>query len=122
MTKNRHHTETDNVQAPAGSAAEQANLEPSPAGQSDPAAQAKISTTAGQRGTRGDLVGGLAGLPQVAALEGIRSNAQAGYYATVPAAQLVADLEAVTFEDAEHTAARDKLIEQARAGSFSAAG
>jgi hypothetical protein len=120
MTKNRHHTsETENV-PPAASAAEQAGLEETPDGQSDPAAQAKISAAAGQRGTHGDLVSGLAGLPAIGALDGIRSNAQAGYYKTVPAEQLVTDLEGLTLEDEAHKAARDKLIEQARSGAFSA--
>ena len=119
MTKNRHTSESENV-PPAASAAEQANLEPTPEGQSDPAAQAKISVAAGQRGTHGDLVSGLAGLPAIGALDGIRANAQAGYYKTVPAEQLVTDLEALSFESDEHTAARDKLVEQARSGAFSA--
>jgi hypothetical protein len=117
MTKHTTTTKPDTTE-PAASAAEQANLKPGPDGQPDPAGQAKISAAGGQRG-RGDLVTELGALPPIAALDGVRANAKAGYYATVPTADLVADLEGVTFEDEEHAKVRDALVERVKGGAFS---
>lgn len=101
--------------APSATAA--ADLEPGPQG-TDPAAQSKISGIAGVRSS-GDLASELGSLPAISALDGIKSNAAAGYYKTVPAEQLVADLQALTFENEEHVAVRDALVERARGGAFS---
>jgi len=119
MTRKSHHTTEPETTEPATSAAEHAGLEPGPAGQPDPMAQAKISMAGGRSGS-GDLVSELGALPSIGALDGIRANAQTGYYKTVPAAQLVADLEALVFDTDEQKAVRDALIERAKSGSFSA--
>lgn len=119
MSKHRSETtEPDNTK-PAASAAEQAHLEKGGDGQPDPAAQAKISAAAGQRG-RGDLATELGALPNVAALDGVRANAAAGYYKTRPADELVADLQGVQLESEEHQKIRDALVERAKGGAFSA--
>lgn len=121
MSRKSHHPpepETTETEPLAGAAAE-AQLEPSPDGQPDPAGQAKISAAGGQHAA-GDLVSELGALPAIGALDGIRANAQAGYYKTVPAEQLVADLEGLTFETEEQQAVHRALIERARGGSFSA--
>jgi hypothetical protein len=122
MSKHRHQTDPETTSTPdaeAGAAAS-ADLKPTADGQSDPAAQAKISTQGGIRGG-GDLSAELGALPPIGALDGIRANAQTGYYKTVPAAQLVADLEGLTFETDDQTAVRDALIERAKGGTFSGA-
>lgn len=118
MTRNRSTTTEPDTTDPAASATEQANLKGS-GDQPDPAAQAKISTAAGQRGL-GDLLSELGALPPLPALEGIRANAQSGYYKTVPAEQLVTDLQGVHFENDEHGKVRDALIERVKGGAFSA--
>lgn len=111
--------ETPSAGKAAPDAAPSADLKPTPSGQSDPLAQAKISGQAGLRG--GSLLAELNALPPIGALEGIRANAQGGYYRTVPAAQLVTDLEGLTFETPEQTAIRDALIERAKGGAYSGA-
>jgi len=121
--KHRHQTEPETTSgtgsdADLQGAAASANLQPGEDGQSDPAAQAKISVQGGLRGG-GDLLAELGALPPIGALDGLRANAQAGYYKSVPAAQLVADLEGLTFESDEQTAVRDALIERAKSGTFS---
>lgn len=118
MTKHRSNTTEPDTTENAASATEQANLKSS-GDQPDPAAQAKISAAAGQRGL-GDLTSELGALPPLPALEGIRANAQAGYYKSVPADQLVADLQGVHFENEEHAKVRDALVERVRGGAFSA--
>lgn len=87
-------------------------------GKPDPLAQARISAAAGNRGS-GDLLAELGALPQVSQLDGIKANAQAGYYRTVPAEQLAADLQALQFEDEGAGKVRDALVERARGGAFS---
>lgn len=103
--------------AASQSAGESANLKRGPGGAPDPAAQAKISAQAGV-GT-GDLFSELSALPAIPALEGIKANARAGYYESVPSEHLVADLSGVSFESAEHTKIRDALVERAKGGAFS---
>jgi hypothetical protein len=120
--KHRHQsTEPETTPDAEAGAAASADLKPTADGQSDPAAQAKISTQGGLRAGGGDLVAELGALPAIGALDGIRANAQTGYYKTVPAAQLVADLEGLTFETDDQTAVRDALIERAKSGTFSGA-
>lgn len=123
MSKHRHQSTEPETTSDADlqGAAASANLQPTEDGQSDPAAQSKISAQGGLRSGGGDLLAELGALPQIGALDGIRANAQAGYYRTVPAAQLVADLEGLTFESDEQTAVRDALIERAKSGTFSGA-
>lgn len=87
-------------------------------GKPDPLAQARISAAAGNRGS-GDLLSELGALPQVSQLDGIRANAQAGYYRTVPAEQLATDLQGLQFEDEGAAKVRDALVERARGGAFS---
>lgn len=110
-------------EAPAAAAAPLAHAEAeaqkkADEGKPDPMAQAKISAAAGTRGS-GDLLAELGALPQVSQLDGIKANAQAGYYRTVPAEQLASDLQALQFEDAAHGQVRDALVERARGGAFS---
>ena len=126
MSKNRHQsTEPETTSGTSGTDAElkgaaaSADLEPAAGSVTDPAAQAKISAQGGLRAGGGDLLAELGALPPIGALDGLRANAQAGYYRSVPAAQLVADLEGLTFETPEQTAVRDALIERARSGTFS---
>lgn len=119
MSKHKSHTTEPDTTEPATSAADQADLKETPDGQPDPAAQAKISAAGGQRG-RGDLVSELGSLPPLPALDGIRSNASAGYYKTRPADELVADLQGLAFENDEHGKVRDALVERAKGGAFSA--
>ncbi len=107
------------VVPPAASqtAAESADLKPGPGGAPDPAAQAKISAQAGV-GT-GDLFSELGALPSIPALEGIKANARAGYYKSVPADELARDLSGVNFESDEHSKIRDALVQRAKGGAFS---
>jgi hypothetical protein len=103
--------------AASQSAAESADLKPGPGGAPDPAAQAKISAQAGV--SSGDLASELGALPNIAALEGIKANARAGYYRGVPAEELARDLSGLTFESDEHSKIRDALVERAKGGAFS---
>jgi len=140
MSRSKHHdttetkTETESPAAGEGappaaapadavppaatqSAAESANLKSPEGGGTDPAAQAKISAQAGIKS--GDLASELGALPNIPALDGIKANARAGYYKSVPAEQLAADLGAVSFESEEHAKIRDALVERAKGGAFS---
>lgn len=96
---------------------ESANLKRGPGGAPDPLAQQKISAQAGV-GT-GDLFSELGALPAIPALDGLKSNARAGYYKSVPTDELVRDLSGVSFESEEHTKIRDALVERAKGGAFS---
>ena len=121
MSKHSKHSEPETTTPQDdGTVAAAADAQPAADGQPDPAAQAKISAAAGAR-SGGDLLAELGALPAIGALDGIKANAQAGYYRTVPAEHLVTDLQALTFENEEHGKVRDALVERARGGAFSGA-
>lgn len=91
---------------------------PTAEGHPDPHAQSKITGAAGAV-DRGNLVAALARLPLVSQLSGLRANAQAGFYGTVPPAELVSALRAVKLEDEEARTTLDTIIVRAEQGEFS---
>lgn len=86
------------------------------AGHPDPLAQMKIS---GAAGMHGDLGTELSKLPPIAALDGLKANAAAGYYRGVPKDELVATLKGLPFEDESARVQRDWLVQRAESGEFS---
>lgn len=86
------------------------------AGKPDPLAQSKIS---GAAGAHGDLVTELSKLPPIAALDGLKANAAAGYYRGVPKDELIATLKGLPFEDESARVQRDWLVQRAESGEFS---
>jgi outer membrane biosynthesis protein TonB len=86
------------------------------AGHPDPLAQIKIS---GAAGAHGDLVTELSKLPPIAALDGLKANAAAGYFRGVPKDELIATLKGLPFEDESARVQRDWLVQRAESGEFS---
>ncbi len=95
-----------------------ADAHPIAEGVPDPLAQSKISGAAGAV-DRGNLLSALGRLPLVNSLTGLRSNAQSGYWGTVPASELVAALRAVKLEDEDAQRTLDGIIARAEQGEFS---
>lgn len=105
------------AQPPTQLAAVQAEVQAAAdAGQPDPLAQMKIS---GATGAHGSLSQELAKLPPIAALDGLKANAAAGYYRGVGKEELIATLKGLPFEDESARVQRDWLVQRAESGEFS---
>jgi|SRR5690349_22731611 len=85
-------------------------------GHPDPLAQIHLAAKGGPSG----LVAALNDLPNIPALDGLRANANAGYYRTAPTEELVKALEGLPLprENAQALAARDAIVARAKAGEF----